>query len=189
MTIEFKPISPDLAEIFTSYVSNMDFHHAPHWQFCNCQYYHVKCDSQDWRARTEEQNRLLAHENIRAGIMRGFLAFDNDVPVGWVNANDWRNYALLEDDEQLNSFDGKTGMVVCFLIHPDYRRKGLASQLLETAVEDFRNQGFDRVIGRPFIWSAHPERQYHGVPEMYDRLGFKKISEVNGISSYVLDLK
>lgn len=189
MTIEIRPLSPDLAEIFTSYVNNMDFHHAPHWQFCNCQYYHVKCTSEEWRDRTAEQNQELAVENIRNGVMHGFMAFDGDTPVGWVNANDWQNYALIEDDPELLEFKGKSGAIVCFLIHPDYRNQGLATKLMEAVIDDFRKQGFDRVIGRPFLWSAHPERQYHGIPSMYEALGFEKVSERNGKSTYVLELK
>jgi ribosomal protein S18 acetylase RimI-like enzyme len=189
MTIEIKPLTPELAETFTSYVNNMDFHHAPHWQFCNCQYYHVKCTSEEWRSRTAEQNQQLANENIRNGTMRGFLAFDGDKPVGWLNANDWRNYALLDEDQEFLGFEGRTGAIVCFLIHPEYRNHGIASRLLEVAVEDFRQQGFDRVTGRPFLWSAHPERQYHGVPSMFEALGFTKISEKNGEYTYVLELK
>lgn len=189
MTIEIKPLSPDLAETFTSYVSNMDFQHAPHWQFCNCQYYHVKCSSEEWRARSAEQNQQLAVQNIRNGVMHGFMAFEGDKPVGWINANDWQNYALLEGDPELLSFEGKTGAIVCFLIHPDYRNQGLSTKLLETAVEDFRKQDFDRVVGRPFLWSAHPERQYHGVPGIYEALGFIRVSERNGKFTYVLELK
>jgi len=189
MTIEIKALNPDMGEIFINYVKNIDFSHAPHWQFCHCQYYHIKCDSEVWRSRTSEQNEELSRQNIRDGVMQGFLAFDGENPVGWINANDWRNYALLEEDEELLGFEGKTALVVCFLIHPDYRRQGLAKKLLKTAVENFREKGFDRVVGRPFVWEKQPERQYHGVPGMYEALGFEKISEVNGISTYVLDLK
>lgn len=30
MTIEIRPLSPTDGELFTSYISNMDFQHAPH---------------------------------------------------------------------------------------------------------------------------------------------------------------
>lgn len=189
MAIEIKPLSPEMAEIFTEYTQSLDFHHAPHWQFCNCQYYHVKCETEEWRARSSEMNQLLAQQNIRDGVMHGFMAFDGDQPVGWINANDWENYALLQDDEDFKNLEGKTGMVLCFLIHPEYRRQGLARKLLATAVADFREKGFDRVIGLPFIWSNHPERQYHGVPGMYEELGFVKVAEENGECTYVLELK
>jgi len=189
MPIEIKPLTPDMAETFTSYVEQMDFSHAPHWQFCNCQYYHVNCSTEQWRARSASQNQQLAQENIRNGLMQGLLAFDGDKPVGWVNANDLQNYDLLKDDQDLQSYEGKTGLIVCLLIHPEYRRQKLASKLIESAVNNFREKGFDRVIGKPFTWSAHPERQYHGVPVMYEDLGFVKVAEKNGEFTYVLELK
>jgi GNAT superfamily N-acetyltransferase len=189
MEIIIKPLSPEMGETFTNYIRRMDFHHAPHWKYCNCQYYHTCCSNEDWRNRTDEMNRNLALENIQRGVMHGFMAFDGDQPVGWINANDLRNLKRLEADEDLQVYEGKTGMVLCFLIHPDYRRQGLATRLLETAVEDFRARGYDRVIGKPFIWSSHPDRQYHGVPSMFEKLGFENVSEINGERTYVLALK
>jgi hypothetical protein len=61
--------------------------------------------------------------------------------------------------------------------------------MLKETVEESRRQGFDKIIGKPFIWSAHPQRQYLGVPKMYEDLGFLKVSEANGVNTYILELK
>lgn len=187
--LQIIPLRSDMANMFTSYLGEMDFSHAEHWQFCYCQYYHVDCSSAEWRERSAEQNKALAEENIKSGLMHGLVALDGEQMVAWVNVNDIKNFALLKNDEELHQFPGRTAMVVCFVIHPDYRGKGLAGKMLEAAVEECRRQGFDRIIGRPFLWSSHPERQYHGVPKMYEDLGFKELSETNGAHTYVLDLK
>lgn len=118
--LEIKPLSPDMADQFTSYLGEMDYSHAEHWHFCYCQYYHVDCTSIAWRQRTAEQNKSLAEENIKNGLMRGLVALDGDQMVGWVNVNDINNYALLATDEELHGFPGSSAMVVCFVIHPDY---------------------------------------------------------------------
>ena len=60
MTIEIKPLSPDMAELFTDYLANIDYSHAPHWQFCNCQYYHVKCETEAWRADDRNEPEISA---------------------------------------------------------------------------------------------------------------------------------
>jgi len=187
--LQIIPLSPDMANQFTSYLGEMDFSHAEHWHFCFCQYYHVECSGVEWRQRSAEQNKLLAETNIKNGLMRGLVAFDGDQMVGWVNVNDVNNYAQLNKDEELHNLTGRNAIVVCYVIHPDYRRKGLATRMLKEAVEESRRQGFDRIIGKPFIWSAHPQRQYLGVPKMYEELGFHKVSEANGINTYILDLK
>ena len=187
--LKIKPLSPDMAEQFTSYLSEMDFSHADHWRFCYCQYYHLECSGEEWRERTAEQNKALAEENIKNGLMRGLVAMDGDRMVGWVNVNDVNNYAQLKNDEELHSLTGRNAIVVCFVIHPDYRGKGLATRMLKETVEESRRQGFDKIIGKPFIWSAHPQRQYLGVPKMYEDLGFLKVSEANGVNTYILELK
>ena len=187
--LKIKPLSPDMAEQFTSYLSEMDFSHADHWRFCYCQYYHLECSGEEWRERTAEQNKALAEENIKNGLMRGLVAMDGDRMVGWVNVNDVKNYAQLKNDEELHSLTGRNAIVVCFVIHPDYRGKGLATRMLKETVEESRRQGFDKIIGKPFIWSAHPQRQYLGVPKMYEDLGFHKVSEANGVNTYILELK
>jgi len=187
--LQIKPLNPEMADQFTSYLSEMDYSHAEHWHFCYCQYYHVDCSSVEWRERTAEQNKDLAMENISNGLMHGLVALDGEQMVGLVNVNDVKNFALLKKDEELHQFPGRSAMVVCFVIHPEYRGKGLAGKMLAEAVEESRRQGFDRIIGRPFLWSAHPQRQYHGVPKMYENLGFKEVSETNGVHTYVLELK
>jgi ribosomal protein S18 acetylase RimI-like enzyme len=187
--LQIKSLSPDMANQFTSYLSEMDFSHAEHWHFCYCQYYHIDCSSAAWRQRTAEQNKALAVQNIESGLMRGLVALAGEQMVGWVNVNDVNNYALLKRDEELQKFPGRSAMVVCFVIHPEYRGKGLANKMLAEAVEISRQEGFDRIIGRPFLWSAHPLRQYHGLPKMFEDLGFKEVSETNGVHTYVLELK
>lgn len=187
--LQIKPLSPDMANQFTSYLSEMDYSHAEHWHFCYCQYYHVDCSSIEWRERSAEQNKALAEQNIESGLMRGLVAMDGEQIVGWVNVNDIKNFALLGQVEEVQAMQGRNAAVVCFVIHPDYRGKGLAGKMLSEAVEESRRQGFDRIIGRPFLWSAHPQRQYHGVPKMYEDLGFQKVAENNGESTYILELK
>ena len=144
--VTIKRLSPDMANQFTSYFSEMDFSHAEHWHFCYCQYYHVDCSSAVWRQRTAEQNKALAVINIESGLMRGLVALDGEQMVGWVNVNDINNYALLKKDEELRKFPGRSAMVVCFVIHPNYRGKGLAKNLLAETVEINRKDGFARII-------------------------------------------
>ena len=187
--LQIKSLSPDMANQFTSYLSEMDFSHAEHWHFCYCQYYHIDCSSAEWHQRTAEQNKALAVQNIESGLMRGLVALAGEQMVGWVNVNDVNNYALLKKDEELQKFPGRSAMVVCFVIHPEYRGKGLANKMLAEAVEISRQEGFDRIIGRPCLRSAHPLRQYHGLPKMFEDLGFKEVSETNGVHTYVLELK
>ncbi len=181
--LQIKPLSPEMADQFTSYLSEMDYSHAEHWHFCYCQYYHVDCSSTEWRERTAEQNKALAEENIKSGLMRGLVALDGEQMVGWVNVNDVKNFALLKKDEELHQFPGRSAMVVCFVIHPEYRGKGLANKMLAEAVEESRRQGFDRSsadLSSGVLIPAPVPRRAKNVRE----LGFKEVSETNGVHTY-----
>lgn len=186
-----KDLTPGMAEEFIAFIDSLDFSHAEHWKNCYCQYHHTNCSGEAWNERMEvdDYNRNLALVNIRNGTMHGLLAMEGDRIIGWCCADDYQNFERLRDDQEMAQFSGRTAAVTCFIIDPDYRGKGIASRLLEEAVERFRGQGFDRVAGRPFQWTAHPQRQYKGSPAMYERLGFEKISDINGVSTYVLPLR
>ncbi|HWR60969.1 MAG TPA: hypothetical protein VN580_05120 [Clostridia bacterium] len=40
MDYSVKPLSPELADTFTDYLTNLDFSHSPHWSTCFCRFYH-----------------------------------------------------------------------------------------------------------------------------------------------------
>jgi ribosomal protein S18 acetylase RimI-like enzyme len=81
----------------------------------------------------------------------GYLAFDNDVPVGWCNAGNMSHYPVskhqaVPDFARENSC-GNTLSIICFAIAPDYRRKGVASALLERVLADAISQNYIAVEG------------------------------------------
>ena len=82
MAYEIKPLSPELAEAFSAFLSNMDFAQTPHWASCFCRFYYLTCSMEEWRARSLETNRAEALQAITDGTMRGYLAFDSDTCVG-----------------------------------------------------------------------------------------------------------
>ncbi len=187
MSYSIKPLSPALATTFTDYLSNLDFGHEPHWATCFCRYYHSNCSADQWQIRTGEHNRLEAVDQIQAGKMKGYLAFDGDKCIGWCNANDASQYIRLEQDIK-HIMDGKkVGCVICFVIHPDYRKQGVARLLLKKAVEDFRQGGFDAVLALPVGRMDNPEKHYRGTLNMYKELGFVEIEKHDPVSVMLLE--
>jgi len=82
--------------------------------------------------------------------MAGYLAYLEDSPVGWCNANDKRNYARLAADKNLGIDPReKVGSIVCFVIGPQYRRRGIAKRLLEEACAGFEKKGYACAEGLP----------------------------------------
>lgn len=177
MNFIIKPLSPELAETFTEYFGSLEFGHAPHWAGCFCQYYFSDCQFEEWISRDGDQNRSMALENIRNGIMEGFLAFDGDKCIGWCNANDIQKLLRIKDEVKDVVKDMKVGCVICFVIHPEYRGRGVARQLLKQAVEDFRATGFNAVISIPVKNVEVQEKQYRGTYNMYKEQGFTETQQ------------
>ncbi|MBU1141689.1 MAG: GNAT family N-acetyltransferase [Firmicutes bacterium] len=164
---EIKKLTPDLIQIFTDYLENISFGHAPHWSTCYCHYYHNQLGNDEWFKRSGEQNKTATIQAINEGLMTGFLAFDNNQCIGWLNGNQTIYYPRLEHLLKPIVQDRKVAMTICFIVHPDFRNKGVARKLLSYAIEYYRDQGFDGMIATPVDMNQMKELNYHGTLGMY----------------------
>ncbi|MCK9524816.1 MAG: GNAT family N-acetyltransferase [Limnochordia bacterium] len=121
--------------------------------------------------------------------MCGYLAFDQDKCIGWCNANNARQFIRLKDHLEPLIEGKKIGCVICFIVHPEYRRRGVARQLLAQAITDFKNQGYDGVLGLPVEIKDNPEKMYRGTAKMYDEQGFRLLEQHDNVSVMFLELK
>lgn len=189
MNYTVKPLSPDLAETFTTYLGSLDFNHAPHWATCYCMFYQTNCSQEEWQNRTGPENRSAAAKLIKEGSMKGYLAFAGDECIGWCNANDARQYIRLEEEMKPVIRDLKVGCVICYVIHPEYRNQGVARLLLKHALADFKAEGYDAVLAIPLDRKDEPENLYRGTVKMYTEQGFKEIQRHGDLRVLWLDLR
>ena len=189
MAYKIKPLSPELAEAFSAYLSNMDFAQTPHWASCFCRFYYLTCSMEEWRARSLETNRAEALQAITDGTMRGYLAFDSDTCVGWCSANDITRFPRLYTDVAAECEGKRVGCTICYVIHPAHRGRGLARQMLSRAVADFQNSGYDAVIVFPIEAPGAEQRRYRGTLHMYQEAGFIELRAEETLHVMWLDLK
>lgn len=185
---QVKPLTKDNAEIFAEYLGELDFSHAPHWGTCFCRFYYTNCPGEEWKARSGEHNKQEALEDINQENMKGLLAFDGDKCIGWCSANDVSRFPRIYADVKEILGDKKTGCVICYVIHPEYRRQGVARLLLKTAIESFREDGFDAVLALPVDMKSPQETHYRGTINMYLENGFKEIKREEELRIMLLDL-
>lgn len=70
----------------------------------------------------------------------------------------------------------KSGLAICFVIHPEYRNKGLATTLLETAIQGFKEEGYEVIFGLSTKNADIPlVNQYSGTYSMFSKLGFEEV--------------
>lgn len=178
MNITLKKLTPELCEDFLYYFDKVAFSDHEDWAFCYCLECHLDRET-DERLKDRADRRQMAKEMVLQGAMQGYLAYDDDMVIGWCNCDDKLNYRLLAEDEQYFTEDtekGKIKVVYCYDIAPAYRGKGIASMMLEKACKDAKEEGFAYVEVYP-LTDINFEWQYHGTIKMYEKYGFEVFSK------------
>jgi GNAT superfamily N-acetyltransferase len=115
--------------------------------------------------------------------MQGWLAYADGVPVGWCNAAP-RPLLRALDDEPIPDAE-QVGAIVCFLVEPSHRGRGIARQLLEAACEGLREQGLRFAEGNPAAEAASAAENHCGPLSLYLSAGFSVHREDEDGSVYV----
>ena len=183
MDITIKQLDSSLLDDFLYYFDKVAFTDNPGWSGCYCQFYHFKGKRSDWAKRTGKQNRDAAKDLIISGQMNGFLAYKDGDPVGWCNVNLKNKYPLLIQDNDINyPYEGKIVSIVCFLIAPEYRKQGIARNLLQFANEYYKSKEFDFIEAYPRKNVKSDAHNYKGPLSLYESEGFsiyKKFENFN----------
>ena len=96
-------------------------------------------DNWDSSAKAGSAHRAARAERIRSGRAHGLLAIADGRVVGWCNAQprssflNMRRYATVIDDPA-----EPVGSIMCFLVAPGHRGKGVGTALLNAACNKFR---------------------------------------------------
>ncbi|MEP7208447.1 MAG: GNAT family N-acetyltransferase [Casimicrobiaceae bacterium] len=157
----------------------------PGWAKCYCHYYHVP-KTLDWDAFDGPANRIAMTARIDVGEMEGFLAYAADEVspslsrvVGWLNAQPlhklphcWGRLGI--PPPAVDAPAASTAAIVCFVIAPPWRRRGVARALLRGALDAFAARGIRRVLAFPFTAGsdASPDAHYHGPHALFLETGF-----------------
>ncbi len=179
MSITIRPLTINDADLFTSFLEKMDFSHQPFWKGCYCRYYHSDCPNSQWKDRVGDFNKNEAKEQIEEGLMHGYLAFDNDQPIAWVNVGYWENYPRLKPILQPYA-DLDTAVAICFMVEITHRGQGVAGLLLDYILKDLVGLGFKTLITIPESVNNLSAVSYRGPLSMYEKRGFVPIHSENG---------
>ena len=171
MEIEIKPLTPDLIPDYLFFFDNMTFTENPNWSKCYCFSFHFTGTREEW---TRDKNRASVIKYIKEQKMKGYLAFSDGKPVGWCNANDRSNYQrLMKYYNLVDNPNDKACSIVCFLISPDFRRKGIARKMLQQICNDYKELNYDYLEAYPDKGDLSSEKCYKGPLRLYSEFDFK----------------
>jgi GNAT superfamily N-acetyltransferase len=181
--VTIKALAPELQQDFLRFFDGSAFSDNPKWASCYCQCFYEDHSVVNWSSRTAPENRALACERIQRQSMQGYLAYVAETPVGWCNAAPRKLLHAL-DDEPVPDAEN-IGFIICFLVEPSYRGRGVARQLLEAACEGLRRQGLLIAEANPRTTSPSPAENHFGPLSLYLSAGFTVYREDDDGSVFV----
>ena len=168
-------------ELVSDYLSLFDkaFSDFPDWAGCYCGFY--ESEEKDWdpSANAGPEHRKWKSERVSSGKAGGLLAYIDGTAVGWCNAQprarfaNMRSYAVAVTDPMES-----VGSIMCFLVSPHLRGKGVGTALLKGACDMFREDGMTVAEAYPRTSSRQSgvpwaEENYKGSLNMYLKNGFE----------------
>jgi GNAT superfamily N-acetyltransferase len=166
--VTVRPVSPDQHDAVMHYFDMVAYADNPNWSKCYCAERLVE----DYDSRTKEQNRAFRSQLIQSAKANGLVAYRFGRVVGWCHAAPKTELLHIEGPS-----DPAVGAIVCFVVAPDQRRQGVATALLEAAVEHLRKRGMRAAEAYPSLGEIDPSRwaqsMYVGPLSMYVKAGFE----------------
>ena len=178
MNLIIKELTPELLEDFLHFFDNIAFSDNPEWGGCYCHFYHFPGNMEQWEECTKGHNRNATISLIKEELMKGFLAFMNNEPVGWCNVNSKEVYKKTPiGSESGDNLKGKIASVVCFLIAPAYRKKGVSRKLLNHAINMLKEKDYAWIEAYPRKGELSDAHSYHGPVSLFTSEGFSVVKE------------
>jgi len=173
MDLAIRRLTPELLNDYLYFFDNVAFSDHPGWAQCYCIHFHWQSK---WDDEPPKNNRDRVIEHINHGLIQGYLAYSGGQVVGWCNVNDKQRYAALKyninaalrtDDE-----DKKIKSVVCFLVAPEMRGRGIATKMLERVCDDAKADGYEFLEGYPPAGHCDMYAAHHGTISLFGKCGF-----------------
>jgi GNAT superfamily N-acetyltransferase len=176
--IEVRDVTPERLGEYHSFFDDYAFRDYPAWQSCYCMETHRTQRDEEWATRTADDNRRDMSAMIDRGQVTALLAFVDGKPVGWCNYGETTRLAGVMHRFHLQAAAQEgVGSIACFVIAAPYRGHGVASRLLDAAIDRLRVRGASQVEAYPTRKDDTPQGNYRGPLSMYLRAGFDVFRE------------
>ena len=142
---------------------------------CWCMFWRQTKD--EWKARTNEGNKRTLRSLVRPRrAPPGLIAYRDGKPVGWTSVAPRDEFPRLNGSHYLGPVDAKpVWAIVCFYIRRGHRKSGVATALLDAAVEEAKKRGARMVEAYPVDGTTESGDAWTGVPSMFERAGFREV--------------
>lgn len=154
---------------------------------CHCQFFQFSGDNRDWQMRCgvdREANARALRSDLEKGQLHAFVAMTGGKVVGWMRLDHPESLGKRYQGRLyrgLPCFDGDrhgTISIVCFLVDPELRTRGVAKCMLQAGMTWAQEMGYRALEAFPRgAQDVTPEEQWTGPVKLYEQLGFRKIHD------------
>jgi ribosomal protein S18 acetylase RimI-like enzyme/uncharacterized protein YndB with AHSA1/START domain len=171
--VAVEDLTPERLRDYQSFFDHDAFRDFPGWQSCYCMETHRTQTDEEWAVRTARDNRRDMSAMIADGKVTALLAYAEGKPVGWCNYGETSRLNGVMHRFGL-SVAGQQGFgsIACFVIAAPYRGHGVATRLLEAALERLRGRGVKVAEAYPAKELESAQANYRGPLGMYTAAGF-----------------
>lgn len=137
--------------------------------------------------RIAEKSKAALRRQVESGTPPGMLAFLDGQLVGWLGLGPRPSLQRLVLSKKILSVDDlPVWVIVCFLVRPGYRRRGVTGALLRGAIEVARAHGapaFEAYPVDPAGTRVDGTLAYVGFMHVFEREGFRRIGQTAAIAA------
>jgi ribosomal protein S18 acetylase RimI-like enzyme len=176
--IRVEDVTPDRVADYQAFFDHVAFRDFPQWQSCYCMETHRTQTDEEWAARTAGDNRRDMSKGIEERQVTALLAYVDGNPVGWCNYGETTRLNGVMHRFGLNVAEQQgVGSLSCFVIAAPYRHHGVATALLEAALDRLRARGLRFAEAYPARAGDSPQGNYRGPLKMFLSAGFEPYRE------------
>jgi GNAT superfamily N-acetyltransferase len=141
---------------------------------CWCMYPRI---GSAYRKRESEKNKQDFRKIVESGPPPGLLAFEGDLAVGWCQLTPRSAVPWLNRTWRLKPVDDvPVWSISCFYIRKGYRRRGIATALIEAATKAAKKSKAPALEAYPLDGDKSPSSTSTGYVSTFARLGFKTVA-------------
>jgi len=177
MKLTIEPLTPDrwcdLVELFSR--SGLSVARG-----CYCMYYRRSGAHERTPGMTySESNKRQLKALVDRGVVPGLLGYEKGRAIGWVSLGPREDYAKLARSPVMKPVDDKpVWSIICFVVDPRERERGVAEALLDGALAWARQQRVTLVEAYPCDKAGRgaDDSMWFGAKRMFDRAGFSVVA-------------
>lgn len=148
---------------------------------CYCMYYRKsgKSSAPFPGAKGASANRSAIAALAASDVPPGLLGYQDGKPVGWVSLGPRTDFIRLANSPTMRSIDDKpVWSLICFVVPSEFRKQGVAHQLLAAAVDYAAAHGATLLEAYPVDRSLAeaPNAPWFGSSTMFAKAGFTEVA-------------